>query len=103
MELVNFEDLMRAKLVECNEWLNGYDEAVARCVDCEKAYEDAKVAYEKAKADVADYNDDNIKRVADYKANLEDRLGIVRESVENDVAVCGQEEVVVPPVFGIVG
>lgn len=105
MEIVNFEDLMRAKLAECDEWLDGYDGAVEKCNDCEKAYEEARVALEKAKTDVADYNDDNIKRVSDYKAQLEDKLGIVKpvevkqEAVVADVAVAPVDE----PVIGIHG
>lgn len=105
MEIVNFEDLMRAKLAECDEWLDGYDDAVAKCADCEKAYEEARVALEKAKADVADYNDENIKRVSDYKAQLEDKLGIVKpvevvqEAVVSDAVVSPVEE----PVIGIIG
>lgn len=105
MEIVNFEDLMRAKLAECDEWLDGYDDAVAKFEDCEKAYEEARVALEKAKADVADYNDDNIKRVSDYKAQLEDKLGIVKpvevaqEAVVSDSVVAPVEE----PVIGIIG
>lgn len=105
MEIVNFEDLMRAKLAECDEWLDGYDDAVAKCEDCEKAYEEARVALEKAKADVADYNDDNIKRVSDYKAQLEDKLGIVKpvevaqEAVVSDSVSAPVEE----SVIGIIG
>ena len=48
MELINIEQLMRDKLDECNAWLGGKDKAVAEL-------EEARVAFEKAQANVADY------------------------------------------------
>lgn len=102
MEIINIEQLMRDKLNECDAWLNGKDEAVARLEEARLAYEAAKIDYESKQADVADYNDENVARVAEYKRDLEDRLGIVHEepSVE-----CVSEPIVeeVPPIVGIAG
>ena len=53
MELINIEQLMRDKLDECNAWLGGKDKAVAEL-------EEARVAFEKAQANVADYTEENI-------------------------------------------
>lgn len=106
MEIVNIEQLMRDKLNECDEWLNGKDEAVARLDEAEKAYEAARIDYERKKADVADYNDENVARVAEYKRDLEKRLGIEPEPVANTVCVqCDNDEVVAEesPIVGIAG
>lgn len=107
MELINIEQLMRDKLDECNDWLGGKDKAVAKLDEAEKAYESARLAYEQAKNDVADYNDDNIARVSEYKRDLEHRLGIVVEQpeVESEVEAACEEPVVQeqPPVVGIIG
>ena len=107
MELINIEQLMRDKLDECNAWLGGKDEAVSRLDEAEKAYESARLAYEQAKNDVADYNDENIVDVEKYKSDLEHRLGIVVEQPEVvdvvDEAVAepvAQEET---PIVGIIG
>lgn len=107
MELINIEQLMRDKLDECNEWLNGKDDAVAKLDEAEKAYGSARLAYEQAKNDVADYNDENIAQVSEYKRDLENRLGIVVEQpeVKNEVeAACGESvEQEQPQVVGIIG
>lgn len=111
MEIVNIEQLMRDKLTECDEWLNGKEEAVARLEEAEKAYEAARIDYERKQADVADYNDENVARVAEYKRDLEKRLGIEPEPVypipvEEEVeAPCADEPVVIEeaPVEGIAG
>ena len=79
---IDIEELIRNKLDECNAWLDGKDDAVARLEDAEKAYESARLAYEQAKIDVAEYNDENIREVENYKRDLEDRLGIRREQPE---------------------
>lgn len=69
-ELINIEQLMRDKLDECNEWLNGKDNAVAKL-------EEARIALEKAEASVAEYTDENIAQVIAYRDDLKSRLGIV--------------------------
>ena len=70
MELINIEQLMRDKLDECNAWLGGKDKAVAEL-------EEARVAFEKAQANVADYTEENIAQVVAYRDDLKSRLGIV--------------------------
>lgn len=106
-EMIDIEKLMRDKLDECNEWLNGKDNAVAKLEDAEKAYESARLAYEQAKNDVADYNDENVAQVSEYKRNLEHRLGIVVEQpeVESEGEAACEEPVVQeqPQVVGIIG
>lgn len=86
MEIVNIEQLMRDKLNECDEWLNGKDEAVARLDEAEKAYEIAK-------AEVAQYSDEYIAEVVSYRDDLKCRLGIVDEVVE------AHDEVVEQPII----
>ena len=78
MELINIEQLMRDKLDECNAWLDGKDKAVAKL-------EEARVAFEKAQANVADYTEENIAQVVAYRDDLKSRLGIV-DVVEEPVA-----------------
>lgn len=106
-EMIDIEKLMRDKLDECYDWLNGKDNAVAKLDEAEKAYESARLAYEQAKNDVADYNDENIARVSEYKRDLENRLGIVVEQpeVKSEVeAACEKPvEQEQPQVVGIIG
>lgn len=104
---IDIEQLIHDKLDECKAWLDGKDDAVAKLEDAEKAYESARLAYEQAKNDVADYNDENIAEVEKYKSDLEHRLGIVVEQPEVvdvvDEAVAepvAQEET---PIVGIIG
>lgn len=78
MEFVDIEKLMRDKLNECDEWLSGKDNALV-------ALEEARVAFEKAQAQVAEYTDENIAQVVAYRDELKSRLGIV-DVVEEPVA-----------------
>lgn len=78
MELINIEQLMRDKLNECDEWLSGKDNALV-------ALEEARVAFEKAQAQVAEYTEENIAQVVAYRDDLKSRLGIV-DVVEEPVA-----------------
>lgn len=78
MELINIEQLMQDKLDECNAWIDGKDKAVSEL-------EEARIAYEKAQANVAEYTDENIAQVVAYRDDLKSRLGIV-DVVEEPVA-----------------
>ena len=64
---VNIEDFLLAKLGECENWLNGKDEALAQL-------EDAQAKYEEAKKNVEDYTEDNIAQVESYKKYVEEKL-----------------------------
>lgn len=70
MKIVNFEDAMREKLNECNEWLTGKDDALVALVDAEAKYNLAKEA-------VAEYTDENVLAVTEYRNNLKSKLGFV--------------------------
>jgi hypothetical protein len=85
MQIVDIEKLMRDKLNECDEWLSGKDNALV-------ALEEARVAFEKAQAQVAEYTDENIAQVVAYRDELKSRLGIV-DKVE-EVAEAHDEQVV---------
>ena len=85
MQIVDIEKLMRDKLNECDEWLSGKDNALI-------ALEEARVAFEKAQAQVAEYTDENIAQVVAYRDELKSRLGIV-DKVE-EVAEAHDEQVV---------
>lgn len=89
MEILNIEQLMRDKLDECNAWLGGKDEAVAKL-------EEAKIALEKAQANVAEYTDENVAQVVAYRDDLKSRLGIVDvvEEAVVEVAEANDEQVV---------
>ena len=78
MQIVDIEKLMRDKLNECDEWLSGKDNALV-------ALEEARVAFEKAQAQVAEYTEENIAQVVAYRDDLKSRLGIV-DVVEEPVA-----------------
>ena len=89
MQIVDIEKLMRDKLNECDEWLSGKDNALI-------ALEEARVAFEKAQANVADYTEENIAQVVAYRDDLKSRLGIV-DVVEEpvvEVAEAHDEQVV---------
>ena len=89
MQIVDIEKLMRDKLNECDEWLSGKDNALV-------ALEEARVAFEKAQAQVAEYTDENIAQVVAYRNDLKSRLGIV-DVVEEpvvEVAEAHDEQVV---------
>lgn len=78
MQIVDIEKLMRDKLNECDEWLSGKDNALI-------ALEEARVAFEKAQSNVADYTEENIAQVVAYRDDLKSRLGII-DVVEEPVA-----------------
>ena len=82
MQIVDIEKLMRDKLNECDEWLSGKDNALV-------ALEEARVAFEKAQAQVAEYTDENIAQVVAYRDELKSRLGIV-DKVEEVAQVVEQ-------------
>lgn len=79
MEFVNFEDLIKAKVAECDEWLVGEEKAREDLAKAEDALKAAYVAVEEARVAVAEYNEDNIARVKEYRKELRDHLGIVDE------------------------
>lgn len=79
MEFVNFEELIKAKVAECDEWLVGEEKAREDLVKAEDALKAAYVAVEGARVAVAEYNEDNIARVKEYRKELRDHLGIVDE------------------------
>nr|DAR59139.1 MAG TPA: hypothetical protein [Caudoviricetes sp.] len=75
MEIVNIDDLMREKLSQCEEFLNGKDEAIAK-------RDEARLALEKAEAALAEYdNADYVATIVAYRDDLRKRLGIVDEVV----------------------
>lgn len=75
MEIVNIDDLMREKLSQCEEFLNGKDEAIAK-------RDEARLALEKAEAALAEYdNADYVATIVAYRDDLERRLGIVEKVV----------------------
>lgn len=75
MEIVNIDDLMREKLSQCEEFLNGKDEAIAK-------RDEARLALEKAEAALAEYdNADYVATIVAYRDDLKRRLGIVDEVV----------------------
>ena len=89
MQIVDIEKLMRDKLNECDEWLSNKDNALV-------ALEEARVAFEKAQVQVAEYTDENIAQVVAYRDDLKSRLGIV-DVVEEpvvEVAEAHDEQVV---------
>lgn len=79
MEFVNFEELIKAKVAECDEWLVGEEKAREDLAKAEDALKAAYIAVEEARVAVADYNEDNIARVKAYRKELRDHLGIVDE------------------------
>ncbi len=84
MEIINIDDLMREKLSQCEEFLNGKDEAIAK-------RDEARLALEKAEAALAEYdNADYVATIVAYRDDLERRLGIV----EKVVAEAHDEQVV---------
>lgn len=75
MEIVNIDDLMREKLSQCEEFLNGKDEAIAK-------RDEARLALEKAEAALAEYdNADYVATIVAYRDDLKARLGIVEPVV----------------------
>ena len=79
MEFVNFEELIKAKVAECDEWLGGEEAARKALVDAEEALAKAHEDVEKARIELSDYNPENIDRVKAYRKELRDHLGIVDE------------------------
>ena len=79
VKITNYDELMRKSLAECDKFLNGKDEAVAKL-------EEARIAFEEAEQAVAEYEDaDYVSRVIAYRDELKSRLGIV-DVVEEPVA-----------------
>lgn len=75
MEIINFDNLMREKLAQCEEFLNGKDEAIAK-------RDEARLALEKAEAALAEYdNADYVATIVAYRDDLKAKLGIVDEVV----------------------
>lgn len=71
VKITNYDELMRKSLAECDKFLNGKDEAVAKL-------EEARIAFEEAEQAVAEYEDaDYVSRVIAYRDELKSRLGIV--------------------------
>lgn len=91
---VDFLNEMLAKLDECDAWLVGKDEAMAKLAEAEAKYNEAKEA-------VADYTEENVAQVEAYRDDLRARLvalGVVEdvkpvEVVEEEPIV---EEAVAP-------
>ena len=71
VKITNYDELMRKSLAECDKFLNGKDEAVAKL-------NEARIALEEAEQAVAEYeNADYVSRVIAYRDELKSRLGIV--------------------------
>ena len=71
VKITNYDELMRKSLAECDKFLNGKDEAVAKL-------NEARIALEEADQAVAEYEDaDYVSRVIAYRDELKSRLGIV--------------------------
>ena len=71
VKITNYDELMRKSLAECDKFLNGKDEAVAKL-------NEARIALEEAEQAVAEYEDaDYVSRVIAYRDELKSRLGIV--------------------------
>ena len=71
VKITNYDELMRNSLAECDKFLNGKDEAVAKL-------NEARIALEEAEQAVAEYeNADYVSRVIAYRDELKSRLGIV--------------------------
>lgn len=71
VKITNYDELMRKSLAECDKFLNGKDEAVAKL-------DEARIALEKAEQAVAEYeNADYVAKVVAYRDDLKSRLGIV--------------------------
>ena len=71
VKITNYDELMRKSLAECDKFLNGKDEAVAKL-------NEARIAFEEAEQAVAEYEDaDYVSRVIAYRDELKSRLGIV--------------------------
>lgn len=85
MQIVDIDKLMRDKLNECGEWLVGKDNAIL-------ALEEARIAYEKAQAQVAEYTDENILRVIEYRDELKLRLGIVDDEMKVRLGIVDRVE-----------
>ena len=86
MEKTNFEAAMRAKLEECDAWINDKDAAIERLAEAEKAYEEAKAV-------VAEYPPDNIIAVENYRADVQAQL----EKLLAPAVTVAPEEVPVEP------
>lgn len=85
----DFEAEMRDTLEKVNTWLVSEDETRQRL-------EEARIAYESAKADYEQYNDAFIEEVKAYRIGLMSKLGIVEEVVE-----AHDEEVVEQPTVAV--
>ena len=71
VKITNYDELMRKSLAECDKFLNGKDEAVAKL-------NEARIALEEAEQAVAEYEDaDYVSRVIADRDELKSRLGIV--------------------------
>lgn len=71
----NWDAEMRETLDKVNKWLVSEEETRQRL-------EEARIAYESAKADADQYNDAFIAEVKEYRIGLMSKLGIVEEVVE---------------------
>lgn len=90
VEIVDYDKLMREKLSQCEEFLNGKDEAIAK-------RDEARLALEKAEAALAEYdNADYVATIVTYRDDLKARLGIVDvvEQPTVEVAEAHDEQVV---------
>lgn len=72
MDIIDFKQAMLDKLAECEAWLVGKDEAVAKA-------QEAEAAYLAAKAEVDAYTPDNIAKIEAYRNQLKAELGIKDE------------------------
>lgn len=88
MEIVIFEDLMRKKLAECEDWLNGGEVAKERVAKAEAELVEAQNA-------LSQYNDQYIEEVKAYMSDLKARLGICDEKV-CDEPICEEVEQIQP-------
>ena len=86
VKITNYDELMRKSLAECDKFLNGKDEAVAKL-------NEARIALEEAEQAVAEYEDaDYVSRVIAYRDELKSRLGIVDVDEEPVVEVAEAQD-----------
>lgn len=79
MEIVNFNELIEAKIAECEEWLEGEEKARVAHGEAEHALEEAIKALDLSKAALGEYNAENIEKVKEYRKELRAHLGLVDE------------------------
>lgn len=91
MEFINFEELIKSKIAECEEWLVGEEKARKNLDDANEALKNAYEAVENARVALAEYNEENIARVCEYRKELREHIGLVDVVADEPVVV--EEEI----------